>query len=478
MVAVIWTPGTIIPRPGVGFRIINIGQPEPSGAPYGVVAAAFSASWGPLAEVRSIRSITEASRVYGDTAGVEVVKEAIRGGALDVRCIRVGTGGTVPSLNLVDTAGSPITALTITGRSAGTRPIAVTNKVNGQDTSKKDFTVWENVSGVYVLRQVFTYNVSASVEPTNLYNAIVAAGSDWIAAAFVTNGSGVLALVASPTAITGGTNPTIVNADYSTAFDVLGANRGWNELVIDSESTTLQAVVAAYVTNQLNHGNFVGAVIGEPTSVAIATRLTDGRAYNNLGLSYVANGFKNIDGTTIEGWKAAARYAGMISSKPVNRATTHMPVPAAVSIVGLLSDSDLESALNAGLIVFSSSQAGNVWVEQGLTTFNTSNQDYDIGWKKLRRRRTRFQFMQRVTDSVDAQMGNLDNDDSGQNTVIGLAYRIADEMIAERALRRANIYVDPNRVSQGDYAFFVAELVDLDSLEKAHITFAFQFGTV
>lgn len=92
-----------------------------------------------------------------------------------------------------------------------------------------------------------------------------------VTAAKLAAGNGVLATATQATFATAGASPTIANADYSAAFDVLEASV-WNVLCVDSDATAIHALVKAFI-NRATDGGLMGiAVVGEPTSVEYATR--------------------------------------------------------------------------------------------------------------------------------------------------------------------------------------------------------------
>lgn len=485
MPASLWTPGAVLPEPGVGFRITKRGGTGLVGLPFGVVGAVFASSWGPVGVVTDVTNVTQAQTVFGDDATAKIVQDALDGGATKVRCVRLGGGAPAAgSKTITDTTGSPINAATWTNKYPGTRPIGLTITDNVADGALRDFKVWEQINSVWTLRQVVSFKKRgsapadpAAVEPTELVNAFAAAGSDWGSLAFLAAGNNILQTISSPSLVTGGVNATPTNGDYSTALSILGAARGVNEVIVDSVNTGIHGIVASFVTNQINTGNFLAAVIGQDTSVAIATRLSEVGGWNHIGLSYVINGF-TAGGINYQGYRAAARYAGMIVTRPVSTATTRAVVTGATAVYGSLSDQDRIAALTRGAIVFAPNADGQVWVVQGLTTFITESGDYDLGWKKKRRQRTRFKLIQLIADTADKLAGTINNDPDGHATVLGIGQQVATQMISHREIRHFEMALDESIPPQGDSATFRVGVVDLDSLEKMYFTFAFQYATV
>lgn len=472
----VYTPGETKVRAGVYFRSTNIGEPQLSGAPSGVAAALFQASWGPLGAASDLTTIQSVSTIYGDTSGPEVAKEEIRAGAALVKGVRVGTGGVLATGNMVDSGAA--NAVRADGKWVGTRGNAISHQVrdNAADSTLRDYVVYETVSAVLVQRQVVTFaKGSGGVgEPQALVNALATVGSDWVALTKIADGTKLLATF-GPTALAGGTNPVITGTDYSTGMLVLEAAPDWYAMATDSEDTTVHASIAAFIQRIRNNGKFTIAFVGEPTSVSLATRQSDARSFNAPYVEYVGNGFTDT-GVIREGYRAAARMAGYGASLPVTSSFTHLVVNGASSVVGELTGPQIEASINAGMLVFSTNAKKQVQVEYGISTFITPTADLDAGWEKLRRIRTRDQLMLRIAATWDPLVGQVNNNADGRATMVTAAMGVGREMIAQGALKSFKCYVDPAHAPAGDTAYFLAEIVDLDSLEKIFLQFGWQFG--
>lgn len=473
-----WTPGETIVAPGPRIRITNFGEPQPVGTIQGVVGALLRATWGPLNQAASIDTLADVDDTYGSGLGTDAVREALRGQARTVQAVRVGTGGVLATRTLTDDAA--LNSVRIDARYVGTRgnALALTLRDSLTDATRRELLVYEVVAGAYTLRETITFlKGDGNTEPAGLVAAVTASGSQWITATLLAPGSNVLAAVGSPTpvALASGVDPTTTGAEYTAALAVLEL-QDFNVAVLDTNDQTIAATFKAWLDRLRNEGKRVMGVLGEPTSVAFATRIVDSAAHNDPALVYVANGFIGSDGVTREGYLAAARVAGMIASAPVTRSLTYAQVANATSVVGALSKSDVDRAINAGALVFTLSTARVPRIEYGVTTFVTATASLDAGWKKIRRTRTRDSLLNRVHASWEPLIGQVNNDATGRAALRAVAQTIINQMVGDGALLSGRIYDDPARPPAGDIYYAVLEVDDLDSAEKLLLTAAFRYA--
>ena len=462
-------------RPGVYVRVTNIGEPQEAIVPQGIVAALFWASWGPLGEVVYLENADAVIDVFGSTGTTDTALEAFRGGCRRVVAYRLGTGGGKALLNLQDDASANVV---IEAKYEGARGnnFAVTIRDSLTDATKRELLLYEGTT----LRQTIPF-AKGSGEPQALVDAIAASNSPYITATKIDDGSGTLATVTQQS-LTGGQDPTVNGESYSAGLSAIEAI-DWNVLAVDTEDTddtATHTLVQAYIDRVRNEGKrvlaVVGAVVGEPTSENLENRLAKARAFNDPAIIYVANGFKGADGVVREGYKAAARVAGMVAAAQITESLTHYVVRGATELVGALTNAEIEQAIQSGALVFTMSAQKQVHIEYGINTFVTPTADMDAGWKKIRRVRTRDNLMDRIAATWDPLIGKINNSPDGRATLIAAAQGIINRMIAEGALLQGTIFEDPNNPSVGDSAWFVVQVDDLDSAEKVYITFQFRFA--
>jgi len=456
-------------RPGVYVRVTNIGEPQEAIVPQGIVAALFRASWGPLGEVVYLENADAVIDVFGSTGTVDTALEAFRGGCRRVVAYRLGTSGGKALLNLQDAGSTNVVKIEAKYEGARGNNFAVTIRDSLTDDTKRELLLYEGAT----LRQTITF-AKGSGEPQALVDAVVASNSPYITAVKSADGSGVLATVTQQP-LTGGQDPTVNGESYSAGLSAIEAI-DWNVLAVDTEDTATHAVVQTYIDRVRSEGKRVLGVVGEPTTVPLTTRLAHARAFNDPAIIYVANGFKGADGVAREGYKAAARVAGMVASAQITESLTHYVVRGATELIGALTNAEIEQAINNGALVFTMSAQKQVHIEYGINTFVTPTADMDAGWKKIRRVRTRDNLMDRIVGTWDPLIGKINNSPDGRATLIAVAQGIINRMIAEGALLQGTIFVDPNNPPQGDSAWFVVQVDDLDSAEKVYITFQFRFA--
>lgn len=449
-------------RPGTYFRTRSSGTNERGSL--GVVGGLIRSTWGPTDVAVAIESEAQAEQVYGSGGTVaEFVRQALRK-ARRVVTVRQGSGGAKATVDL--TAGVT-DKVRLDAAYVGVRgnTFTVTKRVSLTDASRNEVLVYE--SGV--LRETISY-APGSDDATALA-AAVNAQSALLDAAVLAIGA-VDAVAATPLA--GGTDPTVNGAAQTAALALLGAE-DFSVLAVDAEDTTTHALVAAQVNTWRNAGKRVRAVIGEPTSVAWATRRTNSAAFNSEAVDYVGHGIKE-GATTIEGWKAAVRVAGEEAGSELTDSITHRVLEHATDTVGSLTNAEVEQAILSGMIVFTKNARRQVQIEYGINTLVNLAPTQDAGWKKIRRVRTRDELLTRVALRTDPLVGQVNNDPSGRALIRAEIQGAINELIGEGALLSGTALEDPANVPSGDAAYFVAEVDDLDSIEKIYETFGFRFA--
>ena len=383
-------------RPGVYIRVTDVGEPPEAIVPQGTVAALFRASWGPLGKdgdkenVVTLGNAEAISAVFGKdgedyTLGVPA--EAFRGGCRKVLGFRLGAGGDKATLKLKDTTqDSAKDVVQLDALYVGERgnEFSVTVRDSLADENKREMLLYEGVT----LRQTieFAKGAGGDGEPKALVDAIAASNSPWVAAKVLNDGGNkvLAAVVATSAKLAGGSDPIVTGEDFSNGLLAIEA-LDWNVLCVDTDDAITHAVVQTYVDRVRNEGKRVIGVVGEPTSITMATRFAHARAFNDPAIAYVANGFEGADGITREGYLAAARVAGMIAGSQTTDSLTHAVARGATEVVGALTNAEVEEALLSGALVFTMSAQKQVQIEQGINTFVTVTADYDAGWKKIRR---------------------------------------------------------------------------------------------
>ena len=458
-------------RPGVYFRYENYGTPPVAGVDDGKCAAVFRSNWGPVGQALVLEQSEDIARKYGDggkNGTTAVPMEQFKGGARLVYAIRLGSGGTPGVYNISDTEDTAGAQLTL--KYPGSRELAVTIRPTLADANTTEILILE---GTEQLERLTFDNTGNSVAA--MMAAFAETGSDYFNLTKTADSNNALKTV-DQEAITGGTDPTVTQAAYSAAFEVLEAYR-WNVMAIDTEDTATQMLMQLFLDRIYQSGKFCMGVIGEPTTVDFDTRLKHASAYNSYQIVYVGNGFTDISGAVYEGYMAAARISGLIAGTPSNESITHAAITGAVELTEKLTNNQHERAIKAGCLMFSVSAADTVWVEQGINTLVLPTAKEDEGWKKIKRTKVRFELFQRLNDTVEVLIGKINNDPDGRMTVVQVSNGVCQTMVAEKKLLAgAHVEIDPDNAPEGDSAWFVVYADDIDALEKMYYTFKFRFA--
>ncbi len=467
---IFFTVGEKKKRPGVYQRYENVGGVSIAGATDGIVACCIRSNWGELGKVHTFESIEAAKLALGnggENGTVSLLTEIFTGGAKKVYCVCLGSGGTKSSIKLLDTAGTE--AVTMTAKWEGDRQLSyLIRKVLG-DENTKEMLVLE---GTLELERITFLTGEKEIE--NFLQA--AKQSNYFIFSKTETDAAELAEVGQ-TDFTAGTNPGITNENYSNAFTLLEPYV-FNTICIDTESVAVHTLLTAYIQKIYQNGTILPfAVIAESTSVPFETRLAHARAINSYNVIYVGGGAVDTLGQPLEGTRAAARIAGMVASTPSNQSLTHKVVSGMTDVLEMLTNSQYEQTIDAGMLTFSTSSAGNVWIESAITTLNMPQGEDDEGWKKIKRTKIRKELMNRASATVEPLIGNINNDDDGRATVLIAIGKLLQLMFVEgKLLEGGSIEVDKDNLPEGDSAWFNIYADDIDSLEKMYFVYKFRYS--
>lgn len=475
---IFFTVGEKKVRPGVYQRYENRGTGSLAGAVNGIVAAVYKSNWGPLGAVETIGADEAGgltARLGGGTgATTQVITEAFNGGATTVLAVRLGSGGTNGTLTLKDTTSSePEDAITLTTKYPGSRSFKVTIREKLGDSTAREFLVTED----NMVREKIEFLVSTDGEVDELVSAINETSSYFTAEKVASyGGTGKLALVAEQ-AITAGTDPTTNTESYSDAFNLLEPYR-FNVLVTDSEEVAVHALLASYIDRVYQGGKIeCFGIVAEPVSVSLDDRMSHAKAFNSYNIVYIGGGWTDAQGIRYEGRLAGARMAGMIAAVASNTSLTHTAISGATELLEMLTESQYKATIQAGMLTFSTSADGTVWVESGITTLVTPDANDDEGWKKIKRAKIRKELMARVSDSVEPLIGKINNDSDGQANIITVAKGVCAAMRNEKKILEGySVELDESNPPEGDSAWFLIQADDIDSIEKSYFVYGFRYS--
>lgn len=457
--------GEVKVRPGVYHRYGNAGRGRVAEARNGIGAGIIRAKWGPLNQIVEMDSTSDVNAVFGSGATEDLITEMFAGGISSGKFVRIGSGGSAPVITIKNTDDAD--AITITGAYVGSRPFSVSVKesITGEN---KEFMILE---GSRVVLSV-DFDIAEDEIP-GLVAAINGATKEFGAKA-VSGASGKIAII-TQVVMEGGKDPDVDTTDYSKGLSVLEATT-FNCMAVDSEEVSIHALVNAFLTRTYVAGAYPMACVAENKSVALEERIKHAAAYNNEMMHMVLNPANNVGGNIADGYRLAARIAGMIASVASNASLTHQIVSGYASLAESLTNTQIEKALKKGCIVLTENANSQVWIEQGINTLVTPGADQDEGFKKIRRVKTRFELMQRIDDTLEVLIGKVNNDTDGRAALIASAQAVIDIMVSEKKLLGGTFSEDSTQVSEGDYAYFVISVDDIDSIEKVYLYYKFRFS--
>lgn len=458
-------------RPGVYRRYEKAGTSIVASAIYGIFAIPVQASFGPLGAVTAHTDADTLKQLYGTNGTVDAALSLFDGGATKVYVYRLGTGGSKGTLTLKDTAEGAADVVTLETRYETDKAYSVTIREKLSDDARKEFLVYDGTT----LLETIEFVADGETEVASLVDA-VSKYSTYFTATKVADGNKTVAVVTN-SAITVGTAPTVTNDDYSTAFDAFEAYK-WNMLVLDTVSTDVQAVAAAYVDRIFETGALGVVALGEATkTVTFADRLAHAKAFNSEKVIYLGSGYKTSDDKEIDGYLAIATQAGIIGSTESNKSVTHMVIPNAVDTLEALKNSQFEDAISNGMLLLSVNDEGQVWFDSAINTLVTPKENQDDGWKKIRRTSTRFELFDRIDRTLAPLIGKINCDSNGIADVVAAAQKVIDAMVQEKKLQLGAKFAENTAIPYAaDYAYFLIEALDYDSLEKIYLTYQFKFA--
>lgn len=467
--AVFYKEGEKKTRPGIFQRHTNTGFDTLAGAQDGICAIPVRSNWGPLGKVLKNTLVNQlwsnyGAGTYGEGYTVPAAAEMFNGGASTVYTYRLGTGGAKASKEIA-------TGLTATAKYPGTMPISVAVQTKIGDSSIKQFLVYAGTTQV----ECFEFAADSTAEGANLIAA--AAKSNYVD---ITGSAATVAVLAAASgSLTGGEDPAVTNADYSTAFAAFEPYY-YNTIALDKDddsSMTLSLLLQEYLSNAYLLGKLGIIVTGQKTSVAFETRLANAKAFNDAKVVYLGGGYK-AGGEDKDGVMSICYLAGVIAATPSNKGIVHTVIKGATDLCESLTYAQYEDAIRAGMLMVSMSPDGAIWYDSGINTLTSPETGtQDEGWKKIRRTKTRFEMIDRIDRELMPKVGRVSADTDGIADVVQTGQRVLNAMVSEGKLFAGAKFVeDPANPFEGDSAWFIIQADDIDSLEKIYLQYQFRYS--
>lgn len=450
--------GELKARPGVYARVSNDGESPSVGTSPKIGLALIQSNWGPVGKPQTIysRQSEQLNRLVGTGKGAKVVKAFFNGGGAATQVIRVGNGGEVATATLGDEEGSlKVVTKHPTDRSFS---IVIRDSVMGDE---KDLFVVENE------RRLEEYRFEAGEDEAEKVVELLK-DSAYVDAMKITEG----ALPSNTTVeLEGGENPKVTPEDYTDAM-VTGETIAWDVIYVDTSDIAVLNAVNAYTERRLDQGYRVWSVLGISTENSIEDRIKATQMFNSFQSYLVGMELEGGEGIlSVE--EVAAQVAGETVRGDYRRNLTRKPMSGIVDIPEKFTPEQYDSAALAGLITFDYNRNGQVVVDYAVNTLQNEDEEIDMGWRSLRRMRTRYELIDRIVNKVEQaiERGHDTDEDSLQH-IITLGNTVILEMINEKGLKSGRMILDPENEPEGDSAWYTFEnLVDLDGLNKVYIHF-------
>lgn len=454
-------------RAGVYRRHEQITRSSVVSAMNGVFCIPVHADFGPVGEVSKITSKTDLNALYMNSGTIDAAEKLFEAGANTVYVYRLGTGGKEGSLQLQTTTST--NAVTLKTKYPTALKFSVTVKQKLGDQNTKECSVY---NGSILVEKVSFAAGSGVNEATNLVEAMK--DSKYLSAELVPEASGIMQTVTQQ-ALAGGTAPTVKTEDYSNAFNAFEMY-SWNVLVLDTVDSDVKALAKTYMDRIHDNGALGICVLGEEANKSLAERMTNAKSYNAPYFVYVGSGYYDTSGDRMEEYISAAVQAGVIGCKESSKSIVHTEIPDADSCIEQLTNEQYIEAINAGLLLLSEGQEGQVWFDSGVNTYTVLNENDDEGWKKIKRTAVRYEVFDRINRTLEPLIGRINNDSVGIDNVIQEAKKVLAQMNREgKILDTYEFYEDTNNPHAADYANFIVSVDDIDSMEKIYLTYQFQY---
>lgn len=459
-------------RPGAYF---NIQKKEESGEGIleGVTAVLFRADFGPLNTVVELKAGEPWEKIFGNGLTTDAIGEALEGGARTVLACRIGNGGTPATVALHDTEGTE--AVVISVNYPGDKDFSVSVREKLSDSTRKECLIYSGTREFEKLE--FAAGEGEAERLVSALNAM-----EHFHGELKEGKEKALLAAVSQEPFAGGSNPQVTAEDYSNGF---AQTEAWefNTICVDTEDQEIHLLLAAFVNRMFEEGLPVQVVVAENHTVPLETRQNHAAAFNNEKMNYVLNAHmmelgKDGQEREIDGYRTAARIAGMIGATPSGQSLTHTVVEGFTEILEKLTNSQMIHAESKkGCIVFSHNREKKVWIDNAVNTLITPADNQDDGWKKIRRVATRFELLRRLNAAVEELVGKTDNDSNGRSTIVSRMNDIGTAMVEESKLTAFKASESSTYPADVDSAWFDISVTDKDSMERIYLTYQFQFST-
>ncbi|GED14875.1 phage tail sheath family protein [Aneurinibacillus migulanus] len=425
-------------RPGFYARFISAAQDRIAVAPRGTVILPLTLNWGRAKEFTTIEvekdTMDKLGYDYNDPEML-LIREA-RKLAKKVKVYKLNKGekakGTFGTTSIC----------TVEAINDGTRgnDITIVSQVNVLDTTKKD---------------VITYVKGRQVDKQTQAEIESLVPNEWV----TFSGTGAIEATAGTT-LTGGTNGTVINADY-TDFMTACETEFFDTIGFLSDDVTLKTTFVGFIRRlREDEGRKVKGVVA-------------GYEADYEGIINVKNSVKLLDGTELTKERAVAWVAGADAGASITKSNTYQRYDGAVDAIPRYTNSEIIEAINKGEFVFVN-DGEQVKVEYDINSLVTTGQDKNSRFKKNRVMRTLDAIHNDIKREIERNyIGKMNNNADGQAilkaSVIGYLETLQNANAIQNLDKDADFVIDPV-LSVDDEVHATIYVQPVDSMEKFYFT--------
>lgn len=430
-------------QPGVYINTKSSGNLPVSVGTKGVVAICKELSWGETGKVQEYIPGDDPTPIIGSdllSTDALFLREMIKGSDNTPAPIKVliyrpeGTSGVK--------ATATIGALTATAKYIGTRGNDITIVVTADPDNAGFYTVVTSIDGSIVDSQYI-----------DALDDLIS--NDWVDF----TGTGTTITTTAGTALTTGANPTVAAADHATFMTAIEPYT-FDIVAYDGSNATIAAAYTAFATRVSNSiGKKCQAVMGGAS------------AQNSEWAINVLNGVKLSDGTALTANQAVYWVAGAEAGAPYNKSLTYAQYPGAVEANPKKTNSEIDTAITQGNIVFID-EFDFVKICVDINTLTTFTPEKNKAYSKNRVMRTLNQACNDIYINISKNyIGKVDNDADGRKLIKAWIVGYLNEMQANHGIQ--NFDADDVEVLPGselDTVIVNIAIMPVDSIEKIYAT--------
>ncbi|MCP3773656.1 phage tail sheath family protein [Paenibacillus sp. MZ04-78.2] len=429
-----WTTQNKV-RPGVYINFEGEGKPAGTAGDRGIMTMALPLGWGEAKKVLTINAGDDVKTMLGyDITAPQLllVREALKR-AKTVLLYRLNAG---------TKAEAKVGALTVTAKHGGVRGNDLSVVVQANIDDSKKFDVKTLLAG-----QVLDIQTVVDINELK--------ANDWVEF----YGKGDSSPTTAGASLTSGADGTVTNqdhTDYLAAIEVFD----FQTMALASGDATLKSVYTAFVKRLRDtEGKKVQAV------------LENYPAADFEGIISVKNGVVLTDGTVLDAVKATVWVAAATAGAQVNQSLTYQAYDDAVDADIRYTNSQIESALRGGEVVFVQNK-GRAIVEQDLNTFKSFLPTKGKAFSKNRVIRALDGIANDIKRIFETfYIGKVNNDHDGRNLLWNEVVTYLRTLQANAAIQNFNSQTDV-KVIQGqdvDSVYVELHIQPVDSIEKIYM---------